>query len=131
MIPRARGRRHLCTRSQQVPRTQAQLHVSAGAQTMGNCPVAFGSLKPTSFKVQYIQRRTITTRTKAAFLTALSSALALTTYIEMAVTVVVILILRQLGCVREIKKFSRGEILNEQRDPELDRKEMEATRSIG
>ena len=56
VIPRARGRRHLCTRSQQVPRTQAQLHVSAGAQTMGNCPVAFGSLKPTSFKVQYIQK---------------------------------------------------------------------------
>ncbi|CAE7678933.1 unnamed protein product [Symbiodinium sp. CCMP2456] len=105
--------------------SQAQLQVSAGAQTLGNCSMASFSLNPTSFKVQYIQRQTITTHTKAAFLTALSSALALTTYIEMAVTVVVILILRQLGCVREIKKFSWGEILNEQRDPELERKEME------
>ena len=77
---------------------------------------------PVSFKIHWAKKEIKTTRARPTTLTALSSALALTTYIEMAVTVVVILILRQLGYVKEIKKFTWGEIMNEQRDPHVEQK---------
>eukprot|EP00438_Fugacium_kawagutii_P006687 Skav219099 [mRNA] locus=scaffold1574:177370:185828:+ [translate_table: standard] len=95
------------------------------SSVMDNCTIDFLSLEPLSFKVRWTHRDIKTTRTRPAPLTALSSALALTTYIEMAVTLVVVVILRQLGCVKEIKKFTWGEIMNEQRDEQLEQKEME------
>ena len=100
------------------------------AGDISNCTLVDMGGFPMSFKVHWTKKEIKTTRTRPSPLTALSSALALTTYIEIAVTLVVIVILRQLGFVKEIKKFSWEEIMNEQRDPELEQKELEVTRKM-
>ena len=70
-----------------------------------------------SFKVAWTRNETVTTHTRAKPLDAFASALALTTYIEMVVTVIIILAFRQLGIIKEIKTFTWGEMVNEQQDP--------------
>jgi len=85
------------------------------SETLPKCNlVGFGGgtrqWEPISLKVQWTQNETITTYTKARFQDAFADASALSTRIEMVVTVVVILLFRHLGIVKEIKAFSWGEL---------------------
>ena len=92
-----------------------------GGDTGGSC--ALGSKQGTyNFKVGWTRNETAVTYTKSNTQTAFSNALALTAYIEIVVTILLILLLRALGCIKEVKQFSWGEIVNEQ----LDAKQAEA-----
>lgn len=108
------------------PQEQWRYNNSYFRGNMPNCTMnGAWAVEPLSFKMLWTRNEKVTTKTRSPLQDALAKAFALRSQIEIAVTLLIIVLFRQLGIVKETKEFTWGEIMAEAQSTKSLEKEMQ------